>query len=237
MLNKTLYAVITGDLVGSSKFEIDEREAIVSILKGIFHQIPSWYFRAPFKIFRGDSFQGVLENPEDALTISVFIRAGLLSKYGSSRHRLDARLSIGVGTVDYLSRDNPGEGDGAAFRSSGLGLDAMNEDRRRLSFSTPWKCVDDELSVECSLLDAIINRWTPEQAEIVQLRTNFPGKPDHQAVQNKRSLVTQREIASKLGISQSAVVQRLDNAGHRAVDDFIQRYGVLIKENIINHQI
>jgi len=67
-------------------------------------------------IFRGDSFQGVLSRPDEALNAALIIRASLLSKFKGKRTRLDSRIAIGIGKIDYLPLDQAGEGDGEAFR-------------------------------------------------------------------------------------------------------------------------
>jgi DNA-directed RNA polymerase specialized sigma24 family protein len=59
-----------------------------------------------------------------------------------------------------------------------------------LIVKTPWKELNDELSTECALLDAVIERWTKEQAEAIMYQIMG---------------LTQEEIARILKISQPAV--------------------------------
>jgi hypothetical protein len=97
-----IYAVLTGDLIGSSRFRIQQREEVLSNLKDSFQEISLDIIASPFVVFRGDSFQGVLARPEEALKATLIIRASLLSRFKEKRTRLDARIAIGIGTIDYL---------------------------------------------------------------------------------------------------------------------------------------
>lgn len=100
MKNNKIYAVITGDLVGSSRFKIDkQREEVLSNLKDSFKKIESPdIIASPFAIFRGDSFQGIISHPEEALKLAIILRANLLSKFKGKKVRLDARIAIGLGS-------------------------------------------------------------------------------------------------------------------------------------------
>jgi DNA-directed RNA polymerase specialized sigma24 family protein len=143
----------------------------------------------------------------------LIIRAGLRYGFRTRRRRqaLDARVAIGIGTVDFLPRGRGSEGDGEAFRRSGPVLDEMRY--QRLSIRTPWPELDAEFQVECALLDALIERWSAEQAQaIVYLIAGW----------------TQEKIAGELRITQPAVRQRLKSAGGSAVQKAIERYKLLI---------
>ncbi len=213
-----IYAVLTGDLIGSSRFRIEEREEILSNLKDSFKIISPDIIASPFVVFRGDSFQGVLSRPDEALNAALIIRASLLSKFKGKRTRLDARIAIGIGTIDYLPRDQAGEGDGEAFRNSGPELDKMKKGEQNLIIRTPWTEINEEFRTECALLDALIQRWTKEQAEVILYQ-----------IQKK---VTQEGIAQILSISQPAVFQRLKTGGYWAVQVFLERFKVIIQEKV-----
>jgi class 3 adenylate cyclase len=216
-----IYAVLTGDIVGSSRTLEMRRKYLLDAMKSSFEIVtrlsPS-AIAASFEIYRGDSFQGVLSRPETALRTAIALRAALrrFLKGALHRHTQDARIAIGIGTVDYLAAQKASEGDGDAYRRSGPLLDAM-KGNRRLRISTPWPRIDEELGVSCSLLDALIERWSSEQAEA--MLGLLQGR-------------TQEAIAQDLGISQPAVVQRLKAAGGWAVEAFCIRYELLIREAI-----
>lgn len=221
MEKKTLFAVLTGDLIGSSKFKGEQRKEMLQILKDSFNEIVPMILPggvvSRFEIYRGDSFQGVISRPEKALSAAVGIRAGLLSGFRKKIHRLDARIAIGIGTIDFLPEEGGRAGDGEAFLYSGQTLDGMKKGEQNLIIKTPWQTVNEEFLVECALFDAIINRWTFEQA---------------QAVLKYVKGLKQEEIARELRISQPAVGQRLKTAGTWAIQDFLKRYMLLIEQNI-----
>lgn len=217
--NRGLYAVVTGDIVGSSRLTASQRSRLLSALKSSFKTIEDLLpdgMRAPFEIHRGDSFQGVLSKPEAALRVAIVIRACLRHGFEATQRRyaLDARIAVGIGPIDFLPAGRGAEGDGEAFRRSGQTLDAMKGDRR-LIIRTPWQEVDAELDIECSLLDALVTRWSAEQA---------------QAILGRIRGLTQERAAGEFGISQPAVRQRLKSAGGWAIEELCRRYEELIAE-------
>lgn len=224
MMNEDLYAVITGDIIGSSKFKAGQHDELLSALKLSFMTIEDIWpdvILAHFEIYRGDSFQGVLSKPEKALHVAVFIRASLRHYFQMKRRRdaVDARIVIGIGSIDSASHSRVAEGDGEAFRRSGPVLDKIEQKWRsrkqgRLLVQTPWPDVDAELDVECALLDALINRWSAEQAE---------------AIIGQIQGLTQEKAAEKSGISQPANTRRLIDAGGHAVRKLCHRYETVIR--------
>jgi hypothetical protein len=217
MSNRELYAVVTGDVVGSSKLNSSQRNHLLSVLKSSFSIIKDIApLRSPFEIHRGDSFQGVLSKPELALHVVTVIRANLRYAFETKRRRyaLDTRIAVGIGQIDFLPGGRGPEGDGEAFQRSGPILDTMKGDQRLL-IRTPWPSINAELDVECSLFDALVNRWSAEQA---------------QAILGKILGLTQERAAEEFGISQPAVRQRLKSAGGRAIEELCRRYERLICE-------
>jgi len=221
--HKKLFVVITGDVVGSSKIIEEQREQLMFSLKSAFETVNTIVpdiVHAPFEIYRGDSFQGVLSGPEKALHAAIVIRAGLRHLFGTKRlrHAIDARMSVGIGTIDYLPGNRALEGDGEAYRRSGPNLDRMRG-YRRLLFRTPWPEIDAELDAACALLDVIVERWSAEQA---------------QAILGQLEGLTQAQTAKELGISQPAVLSRLKTAGSWAIDELCSRFETMIKRRAAN---
>lgn len=73
--------------------------------------------------------------------------------------------------------------------------------------------INEELKTECVLANALINRWTVQQAEAILLLLEG---------------LTQDQIASKMNISQSAVNQRIKASNYSAIKVFLQRYEDLV---------
>jgi hypothetical protein len=210
------YAVVTGDIIDSSS--IEGKDQLNNELKKSFKLIEKKFksktFTPSFNIFRGDSFQGVLANPENALRVGLLIRTTLKkSRDGDENLNWDTRISIGVGKVDYLP-ENISEGDGAAYRNSGPVLDKL-KGNFKLAITTPSDTINQELETSCALADAVMNKWTPAQAEIV-----------YRLLQN----TTQKEIGEALDISEAAVHYRVKAAGWFAIKKFLQRFESLINQ-------
>lgn len=221
-LNKEkIYAVITGDIVASSNFKADQRVSLLSVLKESFKTVDQLLPRtlpSPFKMYRGDSFQGLVKNPEEALKVAIIIRSVLRSgiKVKRRENAIDARIAIGLGTIDYYSNDSILEGDGEAYRLSGPVLDSMKSDTK-LIIQTPWSNINKELEVECALLDVIINKWSPEQSE---------------AIIGQLKGFNQKEHAKQLGISNPALNYRLAKAGINALLKLLNRYQDLVNAGL-----
>ena len=68
--------VITGDLVNSTNIAVEWRQTVVDALNAC---VTDFSPLTPIKIemYRGDSFQVVVDNPELSLTIAIAIRAKL----------------------------------------------------------------------------------------------------------------------------------------------------------------
>ena len=115
--------------------------------------------------------------------------------------------------------DKIDDSDGEAFYNSGRALD-KTKIYRRLSILSPWREINENLNLLASLLDAIIQRWSPQQAEVISLW--LKGK-------------NQQSISKELNISQSAVSQRLKKAGHFAIKEAIKYFNsIIIKYKDIN---
>jgi hypothetical protein len=204
MTGRRVYAVLTGDLVRSRVIKDACGEECIRRLKEILAEIGGDY-TAPFSIFRGDSFQGVSSDPEEALRDAVLLRLKLIAGFDrdNSVLRLDARIAVGVGTIRYLPGDgSAGEGDGEAFRLSGLELDAMKKAGRGIIVTTPWEDLNETLSIFCDVVDRTIGGYTKRQAEAVMLTLEG---------------FTQKEIGDRVGTSQSAVSYRLKGTGYEIV--------------------
>lgn len=210
-----IYAVITGDLVKSAELRT-KRDEILSQLKKILEsaqrlETEKSEFIIFSDIFRGDSFQGISSNIEISLKVSLYIRAELL-KILINREQADARIGIGLGTVDFLNEKRIEESDGEAFRYSGQGLDSLKT-FRRLVILSPSKELNQHLKLLATFLDIIVQRWSIGQAEAVSLWLR--GK-------------TQETTSKILKITQPAVQQRLQTAGHFAIKEALEYFEAII---------
>lgn len=175
--------IITGDLVNSSNIAAEWRQTVVDVLKVCAIDFQSL---TPVKIemYRGDSFQAVVDKPEQTLTVAIALRAKLMASTPVKSELWDARLSIGVGDVSFES-DNILTSDGEAFRLSGRAFD--NIGKRRLCISTPWSDFNNTIDLVTRFADDAISSWTARQAQVVYRSLLFPK--------------IQKEMAEELGMT------------------------------------
>lgn len=194
-----LYAVLTGDLIGSTEAGAEGLRISMQIVSGVASEIGTWPGSTDtrFTRSRGDTWQLVLRKPGDALRAVLLLHARLRAE----AQGIPTRISIGIGKVDSLGTENLSDAAGPAFTASGQGLEQMHR-QQRLTIEcgrlTPF------LQAILTLADEMTRRWTREQAEAMCLALQ-PGTP------------TLAEMAERLVISKQAVNYRLSGAGLRAI--------------------
>lgn len=164
------WAVLTGDVVGSSRLNPDERQQLPDRLRSAAQRVRAHYQDAipyPLDLHRGDSWQLALDQPGLSPRVGLMLRALIRAAFESTR--LDTRISIGLGTVSFLPPDGLEAADGEAFRLSGEGLDRLGDDTRMGIRFAP--AVDPDLAqavdVILALIDIQARAWTQRQAEAV----------------------------------------------------------------------
>ncbi len=221
MKNATI-AVITGDLVDSSRFSNTRMSAIIGRLNTEFKT----YTKLPsdksveFTMFRGDSFQGIVEDPRLALSLALQIKA-LINSFndadtdaGNNVPLADVRISIGIGEASYdLNAINVSNGE--AFQLSGRTLDSMKSRQSKMAVTTPVSDVNDEFEVHMKFLDATTDRWSMASAEVV-----------YYLLQDYK----EQQIAQELNRSQAAINHRKKAAGWDEIRLLVRRYEQLTKK-------
>ena len=208
-------AIITGDIVDSTRLTLAEREAMLMGLESL-PEVLSPVEKIRMEIFRGDSFQIGIRDAEKSLKAALIIRSYLRShRIESSGTLMDARLALGIGTLDYES-DTLSTSDGDAYRRSGRLLDSM--DKSRLEISTPWNGVNDELKLSTAFADDIISGWTQSQSRVVMLSLLGGAQPHY-------------KIASELGVSRQTVDKSLRLSKEELINAYLTRFEELIIKN------
>jgi hypothetical protein len=123
-----IYAVLTGDLVKSSRpTSMNSRSAMERLRKmaaEFAEQHPNSIV-GRIDTFRHDSWQLLLEQPALAPRIAVFLPSALKLQSDAGT-KYDTRISIGIGKVELISKRRISDSRGPAFTCSGKGLDAMD---------------------------------------------------------------------------------------------------------------
>jgi len=186
------YAVITGDIVDSSKLSKTQRKQLPAQIAKASRDTRDFFGAAvPMEVdvFRGDGWQLIVSEPTASLRVGLFFRACLRTAAKRGRG-LDTRLAIAIGTVDFVG-DRVSGGDGEAYRLSGRLLEQI-PGKQRLQIALPGEAGDDAIAVIVRLIDVIARGWTGRQAQAVcgalrgwtqeKIAGSWPGKVSQQAV-------------------------------------------------------
>ncbi len=200
-------AILTGDVVHSSRLKVETRRNLPELLRHVSDELrQAWPQEVPLdiSIFRGDAWQILVKDPALALRAALFFRAGIIA--GSTDTPLDTRIAVAVGAIDFVPKGGVTEGDGPAYRESGKALDGLREPFR-LSLTGEGTSQGVLASaVAAPLLDALIRNWTSRQAQAVQLRLRG---------------LSQIEISARFRpkrISQQSVARHLERAQWPAIE-------------------
>lgn len=199
---KAFRAVITADMVNSTQFSHEESTTWLEELLAILHQNQAFNWALKPEIYRGDSFQAVLKNPDEAMRMAILARA-CMRKHAPNA---DMRVAIGIGHTEQLT-DRPGTSDGEAFRLSGRLADTIRQQKARIGIALPRP--SEPLSATLDLLETVIENWTIAQSQVIEAL--LLGKN-----------VTQ--IAEILSISQPAASQRVAASKWWAIDSFLTTF-------------
>jgi hypothetical protein len=217
--------VITGDIIESGKLKPEEKEWLAKTLK---KALKVWDkdFQMKSEMYRGDSFQCLLQEVSYSLRVALLIKTYIKSLNPSnvfdiyqrknptiktsavlSSNMFDSRVSIGIGEVD-LEMKSVATSDGVAFNISGTNLDNIKGSKQSMVIGSNDE-FNAELETELVLLDNIITRDTALQCEVINL---------------KLLGYTETKIANIFKIKQSAVNQRSNSAGWNAIEVLIKRF-------------
>ena len=119
-----LYAILTGDIIGSSQLQEGDRKKLHQVMTD-----GSFYVRKYFgdsipldvDVFRGDSWQMLVSDPVKSLRIGLYYRAFIRARM--QFNKIDTRLSIALGRIDFIPGERVSSGDGEAYRRSGEALE------------------------------------------------------------------------------------------------------------------
>lgn len=202
-----IYAVISGDIVGSSRF-MEKGPAVRDAIKSAHAKCAEAFVDAlgglpGVDVFAGDSWQMLVASPTPALRIGLCMRA--LLKADPELPDADSRIAIGIGGAEFIDHENLSVSQGEAFRLSGEALERLRDDGLRLAVALPERLRrrSNQLDVQATidtmmvLVDSLCRDWTAHQASVVA-----------------RALMgrTQVSTADELSITQPAVSQALSAA-------------------------
>ena len=204
--------VITGDLVNSTNIATEWRQTVLDALNVcVTDFLPLTLIK--LEMYRGDSFQIVVDKPDYTLTVAIALRAKLKATTPDKQQLWDARLSIGIGDISFES-DNIVTSDGEAFRLSGRSFDNIGE--KRLSISTTWSDFDKDIELVTRFADDIITSWTAKQAKVVYQSILFPK--------------LQKDLAGDLGMTRQNFNSHWSSAKGQLILDYVKYFKSLISK-------
>lgn len=210
MEEQKIWAVLTGDIVASSKLSPSGLNAVLQRLRDGAKRFQDAYPNSvlgKLDVFSGDGWQMLMRNSQLSLRAAIFMRACVKSEEGE---KSDSRVAIAWGKIDAenLKPEKLSESTGEAFTASGRALKGMQKSAK-MALSPGNEGAPDFrglLIASIHLLDEIVSHWEPGQAQSVAL-----------ALLDR----TQVRISEDLDISQSAVSQALQSAGWGVVELFV----------------
>jgi hypothetical protein len=146
--------VIIADVRGSRKMAQDERYEGQLFLKSAIIQVNEQFstdIEAPFMITRGDEFQGVLKNLQQAFIAMLEFERLLFP--------LQLRYGIGRGSIQKMGSDIPIEMDGPAFHKATAALEKVKKKKYFMQCAIGEPQQDLLINTVFSLMCAIKTRW------------------------------------------------------------------------------
>ena len=206
------HAVITGDIINFTQLDKRSRQTLIKDAKKL---MKSWVKKPEdAEVFRGDSYQLILDDVNDALSRSIQLICWFKKqKDYQNTLPLSTRISVGIGKIAYAGKSVL-DSDGEAFHLSGRSFDKMG-DGELLTINTTDEAVNKQIEIILVFVNQIVNQWNTNQAEVIYLL---------------KEGYTQQNMANKLGIMQGAVNNRLKAAKWKEVDKGITYISKLITQ-------
>jgi len=230
----THVAVVTADIIESSRYSQQDRRRLDGILRRGFGEVErrfqdAIHTRLAFRITAGDEFQFVVSAIPRAFSVLMYLRA--LVAAGGLLPPIRFRASIGVGEMSVPKRASPYEEDGAAFARSRHGLEGMAKSGSRVRWTTLTTGapeVDSTADVVLCLVDHMLQSWTVPQWEAI--RWSLLGLKREEIARRLRRPSTSRSGRSpdrgRARIAHQNVTKRLLAAGwpyFQVADSFLLR--------------
>lgn len=199
-------AVLTGDLVGSSKMStrdlVEIRESLQDAVSRIIGSS-----EAKLDMFRGDSWQLLVEDPGKSLRVALYVRASF-----KARFQADTSVSIGIGSIEKLEENDLSLSLGDAFSRSGRALDRLYKPKIRkhlmaLSTSEESRNLPSWPELVVRMCDALVKSWTQPQAEVVSY--SLLRLTQEQVAQKLREKKSQQAVGRMLGRANWPVLEEV----------------------------
>lgn len=201
-------AVITADIVNSTRLRKSDLKKLTVLLTGIFRN-------CPFEFYRGDSFQAYVPDGPDALRLALLCRAGAKKLLNSEKQPItDITASIGIANVKKHVKSVSTE-TGEPFITSGRAFDGIKNPGTRLVISSADERFNTALKITAAYADLIFAKLTTKQAAVIfELLSGS----------------SQTEIAKKFKKSQATINRHAKAAEWPALETLLADYRLLTEK-------
>lgn len=215
-------ATISADIISSTSLSVEELTLLQSEIHSFLDELSEKSQENDWgRLFKGDSVEIFLHDPHEALRVALLLKTLVKKtfawgKENNARRELfrkyGIRLAIGIGEM-RIADQKLDILDGEAIYNSGRLLEKASKEKlsikRSMFFACPNPLLTEYVDVMVGLLDTLLRNATSRQNEILYYR--LLGK-------------NEKEIAGMLNIKQSAVNQRSNSAGWKAVESALNYY-------------
>lgn len=202
-----MHAVLTGDLVGSTKASSAMIASVFARLAEADAAISSWPGedgRPRLERFRGDGWQAVTLRPAYALRAALLFAASARS----AGKDCATRVAVGVGPVTHLDPNSLGASDGAAFRLSGKLLERFPRHRVIAADMSDPGAASSWARSAFAFAGLIAADWTPKQADVMRALLDLDPP-------------TQAELADRTSVTQQTVQGHFESANGPAILEIV----------------
>jgi hypothetical protein len=200
-------AVITADIVNSTRLSKSDEKKLLKALEEIFRD-------QKLEFYRGDSFQVYLKEASEAFMLTMRARSAALKLVPDlSVPHFDVRASIGIGEVHVPVRSLK-TASGKAFVLSGRAFDELRAEQRfSIQCQEDHQAINEGFKVISLFADYLFGQLTTRQATVVsELLLGF----------------SQFEVSRRLKRSQSTINKHTHASGWTQIDRLLTHYKNLI---------
>lgn len=198
-------SVISGDIINSTKLTSEQFEQLLTRIKDIQHLITKGSLSNVHSIERGDEFQTVVYDIENALRYTIIYRLAIkaLGK------QFDSRISFAIASNADL-RESVSESMGEAFVLSGRALKKLKNER--LVFNSDRIELSANFDLLFKYLDRQLTELTSRQCQVMlpMLKTN--------------DSLSIRELSKKLDVADATVSKSLKASGWPLISELNERF-------------
>jgi hypothetical protein len=203
-----LQAVLTGDIVNSTKLTSVNEKRILKQLKSIL-------LAGKHEFYRGDSFQVYIKDASQALRIALLCRmAAMAIPPDENGTRSDVRISIGIGSVKMPVKTlSAAKGD--AFIFSGRAFDELTKTGKRLIIVTYNSIAKTAFEIISDYVNSVLENITDKQATVIlKLLSGH----------------SQKKVANTLQKSKSTISQHVTSGRFYEIERLLEQYANIVKQ-------